>query len=254
MLLTIDIGNTLIDFGLWKGEELTLVYQAAAKPIRSEDEYRSVVELFLQSKRIDPHEVDDAILSSVVPPLATIFRKITLDVFGIRPKVVGPRLKTGIAIRTDNPAEVGADLVADAVGGLARYGTNLFLADLGTANKFIYVDQNGAFAGCAIAPGLAQGAASLSRDTAALPLASLLRPRNVIGTNTNDSMNAGILYTNVYAVEGFLKEFEKEAGVALKPILTGGNAVFVKDLLPSFTYDPNLLLYGLKEIARRNRK
>ena len=254
MLLTVDIGNTLIDFGLWKGDELFLVYQAATKPIRSEDEYRSVVELFLQSKHIDAKEVDDAILSSVVPPLAPLFRKIILDVFAVRPKVVGPRLKTGLAIHTDNPAEVGADLVADAVGGVARYGNGLFLADLGTANKYIYVDQNGAFAGCAIAPGLAQGAASLSRDTAALPLASLLFPRHVIGTNTNDSMNAGILYTNVYASEGFANAFEAEAGTSLRRILTGGNAIYVKDLLPSFTYDPNLLLFGLKEMAKRNRK
>ena len=254
MLLTIDIGNTLIDFGLWDNDELSFVYKTRTKPLRSLDEYRSVLELFVMTKHLEEVKIDRAIISSVVPPLSPIFKTIVSSLFGVKAKILGPRLKSGLAIKTDNPQEVGADLVADAVGAISKYGSNLFIADLGTANKFIYIDENSAFGGCAIAPGLAIGANSLSKDTAALPEVNLLAPDHVIGKNTHDSMNSGIIFSNVYAIEGFANAFEKEVGHPLKRILTGGNSIYVKKNLPSFEYEENLLLLGLKEIDKRNNK
>lgn len=254
MLLTIDIGNTLINFALWDEEELTVAYKANTKPLRSEDEYRSVVEIFLKSKNVDAKKVDRAVISSVVPSVGTLFRRIVNDLFHLKAKIVGPKLKTGLPIKTDNPAEVGADLVCDAVGAKTLFGNDLFIVDLGTANKFLYVDGEGAFAGCAIAPGLAMGASTLNKDTAALPEISLLKPDHVIGKNTNDSMNSGVLYTNLYAIKGFAQAFEKEAGHPLQKILTGGNAIYVKDDLPEFSYVKDLLHIGLREIEKKNRK
>lgn len=254
MLLTIDIGNTLIDFGIWDNEELTCVYKCRTKPIRSLDEYRSVVELFMMTKHLKEDDVDRALISSVVPHLSPIFRSIVSSLFGVKAKILGPRLKTGMAIKTDNPQEVGADLVADAIGAISLYEKNIFIADLGTANKFIYIDESSSFGGCAIAPGLGMGAMTLSKDTAALPEVNLLAPDHVIGKNTHDSMNAGIIFTNVYAIKGFAESFQKESNKPLKLVLTGGNAIYVKKYLPEFAYEENLLLLGLKEIDKRNKK
>lgn len=254
MLLTIDIGNTLIDFGLWEGDELSFVYKTRTKPLRSEDEYRSVVELFVLTKHLEKANIERAVISSVVPPLSPIFKSIVYSLFGVKAKVLGPRLKSGLAIKTDNPQEVGADLVADAVGAVSLFGSNLFIADLGTANKFIYVDETSSFGGCAIAPGLSLSAATLSKDTSALPEVNLLAPDHVIGKNTHDSMNAGIIFSNVYSIRGFADSFDKESGKPLKKILTGGNSIYVKKYLPDFEYEENLLLLGLKEIDKRNLK
>ena len=254
MLLTIDIGNTLIDFGVWDEDKLLFVFKSRTKPIRSEDEYRSVLEVFLMTKHIEKTKIERAIISSVVPPLSGIFQKIVFDLFLVKAKTLGPRLKNGLRIKTDNPSEVGADLVADAVGATSLFGSNLFVCDLGTANKFIYIDETSSFGGVAIAPGLAIGANSLSKDTAALPEVNLQIPKNIIGKNTHDSMNSGILYSNIFAIRGFLEAFQKESGHSLKPILTGGNAIYVKDCLKDFTYEENLLLWGLKEIDKRNIK
>lgn len=254
MILTIDIGNTLIDFGLWEEDKLSYVYKTRTKPLRSEDEYRSVFELFVITKHLEKAIIERAIISSVVPSLSRIFKSIVFDLFHIKAKTLGPRLKSGIQIKTDNPQEVGADLVADAVGATYLFGNNLFIADLGTANKFIYIDEASSFGGCAIAPGLSIGARSLSNDTASLPEVTLQTPKLVIGKNTHDSMNSGIINSNVYAIRGFLESFQKEVNKPLKPILTGGNATFVKDHLQEFAYEENLLMIGLKEIDRRNAK
>lgn len=254
MLLTIDIGNTLIDFGLWEEDELVYVYKTRSKPLRSEDEYRSVLELFVITKHLENANIERAIISSVVPVLGRIFKSIVFDLFHVRAKTLGPRLKNGLQIKTDNPAEVGADLVADSVGAVSLFGSNLFIADLGTANKFIYIDSTSSFAGCAIAPGLSTGARSLTKDTAALPEVNLQAPKFVIGKNTHDSMNSGIIFSNIYAIKGFYEAFQKESDVPLKAILTGGNAIFVKDLLEGFEYREDLLLWGLKEIDKRNLK
>lgn len=254
MLLTIDIGNTLIDFGLWEEDGLLYVYKTRSKPLRSEDEYRSVLELFVITKHLENANIERAIISSVVPVLGRIFKSIVFDLFHVRAKTLGPRLKSGLQIKTDNPAEVGADLVADAVGATSLFGGNLFIADLGTANKFIYIDSSASFAGCAIGPGLSTGARSLSKDTAALPEVNLQAPKLVIGKNTHDSMNSGIIFSNIYTIKGFYESFQKESKTPLKAILTGGNAIFVKELLPEFEYREDLLLWGLKEIDKRNLK
>ncbi len=253
MLLTIDVGNTLIDFGFFDENELKAVYKATTKPIRSEDEYRSVLLLALKTVGIDPKEIEDTIISCVVASLTRPFVHIVTSFFGKRPLVLGPRLSSGVELKVDNPSEVGSDLVADSVGAKAKYGSDVFIADLGTASKYIYIDENGSFAGLAIAPGFRISIEALVSGAAALPEVTLLPPKKVIGKNTIDCMNSGIIYGTSYEIMGFLNAFERETGRKLKKILTGGNASYVSSLLPDFTYDPNLLLYGLESIYRRNK-
>lgn len=254
MLLTIDIGNTLIDFGFFSKTKLESVYKAATKPIRSEDEYRSVLLLALEAVGIRKEDVDDIIISCVVPSLIRAFYDLSLSFFEKRPLLLGPGLSSGVKLNVDNPLEVGSDLVADSAGAKVRYGTGIFIADLGTASKYIYLDKEGNFSGLVIAPGFRLSIEALVKGAAALPEVSLLAPKKVIGKNTLDCMNSGITYGTAFEVMGFADAFEKEVGYPLKKVLTGGNAKYVASLLQKdFVYDENLLLYGLEAIYRRKK-
>jgi type III pantothenate kinase len=254
MLLTIDIGNTLTDLGIFDGEKLISTYKTKSDPEKSYEEYQAIVALYIQAHHITVKDITGSILSSVVPSLARIWTKICTDVFLTKPLVVGPHLKTGLPIKADHPNEVGSDLVADAVGALHKYGPSCVIVDLGTANKVILLDKTGAFSGVAIAPGFKISIDALVENTAALPEVSLTVPKSVIGKNTEDAMNSGMIYGTGFAVRGLAEAFEKEAGYPLKKILTGGNAPYVKDVLPDFTYDEWILLEGLRDIYVRNQK
>jgi type III pantothenate kinase len=253
MLLAIDVGNTLTDFGVFDEHKLIRTFLTESVSTKSADEYETILALFIQSKAINPLEIKAVIISSVVPSLTRVFSLLSEKIFHCPPVILGPRLKSGLLLKVDHPAEVGSDLVADAVGGLTGYGKGLFIADLGTANKFLFVDKEGAFAGLSIAPGLAISMDALVNRTAALPEVSWAIPSKVMGKNTKDCMNSGITYGTAYQALGFAEAFEKECGYPLKRILTGGNGVYVKDLLPSFSYDPSLLLKGLDVIFSRVR-
>lgn len=251
MLLALDIGNTLTDLGVFDGDQLKKTFKIKSNVDRSYDEYRVLLIEFLKTEAAD-FSFSRAIISSVVPSLTRIWGRLCKDILHLRPLILGAGLKTGIRLSVENPIEVGSDLVADSVGATYLFGHDLFIADLGTANKYIYIDQAGSFAGCAIAPGLALSLNALVKGTASLPEVSGLITKKVIGRNTNDSMNSGILNGTAYEIQGFHRSFEKEVGHPLKPILTGGNAYFVKDLLPEFHYEEWLLLLGLKEIDKKN--
>lgn len=251
MLLAIDIGNTLIDFGLFKGDDLLAVYKAATKPIRSEDEYKNVFENAFKSANVSKKDIEEIIISCVVPSLTQPFIRLAKAILGRAPLLVGPGLSSGLLLRVDNPLEVGSDLVADAIGGKSLYGKNLFICDLGTASKYLYLDNDGAFAGLAIAPGFRLSIEALVEGAASLPEVTLIPPKNVMGKNTLDCMNSGITYGSAYEAKGFFEAFQKEANRPLKAILTGGNAHYISSLLPEFSFEPNLLLIGLKEIAKR---
>ncbi|MCR4561635.1 MAG: type III pantothenate kinase [Bacilli bacterium] len=254
MLLTIDIGNTMVGFGIFENEKLTHSFATESHTSKSSDEYEAALKLLFSSNQLVFSMVDKVCISSVVPPLLRIFAPLCEKLFNLRPLVLGPGLKTGLPIKTDNPSEVGADLIADAVGGVALYGKDLFIADLGTANKFLYIDERGAFSGCAIAPGLMISMNALVNGTSALPEVSMDAPKSSIGKNTKDSMNSGIIYGTAFEILGFAERFEKELGKPLTKILTGGNAIYVKALLKDFHYEKDLLHEGLKTIARRNEK
>lgn len=253
MLLTIDVGNTLTDFGLFEDNELVTTFKIKSLTSRSLDEYEIIFSGFLKDKLAPSKSIDRAIISSVVPYLTRIYQKLIKSKLGLVAKTLGPGLKSGLKLKVDDPREVGSDLIADCVGGLLLYKAPLFIADLGTASKYIFVDKEGAFAGLSIAPGLSISLDALVNGTAALPEVSCEVPSNVMGKNTIQCMNSGIIFGTVFEIEGFAKSFEHEAGYPLKKILTGGNASFVKDLLPDFAYEEWLLLKGLESIDQRNK-
>jgi|SRR5574344_166303 type III pantothenate kinase len=254
MLLTIDIGNTLTDLGIFDGEKLLSTYKTKSDPEKSYEEYQAIVALYIQAHQISVKDITGSIISSVVPSLARVWSKICTDVFLSKPLILGPHLKTGLPIKADHPNEVGSDLVADAVGTLHKYGPGAVIVDLGTATKVILLDRAGAFSGVAIAPGFKISIEALVENTAALPEVSLLTPKSVIGKNTEDAMNSGMIYGTAFAVKGLADAFEKEVGYPLKRILTGGNAPYVKDVLPEFTYDEWILLEGLRDIFAKKEK
>ncbi len=239
MDIAIDVGNTLTKFGLGEGGEISLSYEFQTEPSRRRDELRARILAFLGERK--PRK---AILSSVVPSLLGEYRAALEGVAG-RLLVLGPGLKTGLALHVENPKEVGSDLVAGAFAAKSLFGKNLFIADFGTATKYIYLDGEGRFAGLSIAPGLEISAKALSKDASALPEVPLEIPPSPIGRNTVSCMQSGILYGRAYECLGFLESFSKEAGVSLRPILTGGNARHILPLLPEFHFEENLVLKGL---------
>ena len=246
MLLAIDVGNTLTDFGFFADDKLLNSYLMDSDTKRSEDETRARLLLMFKSLEIELSEIDEVIISSVVPSIGTILTSLSQKLFNVKAKVIGPGLKNGLMMRVDNPSEVGADLIADAVGGKERYGNSLFIADLGTASKYLLIDEDGAYSGLAIAPGM--------RLSAALPEISLSKKAKIYGKNTVDCMASGIINGTIYQVRGFAEAYEKAVGHKLTKILTGGNAEYVKDELPEFIYDKDLLMEGLYAINLKNRK
>lgn len=255
MLLTLDIGNTMAKF-VFFGEEGKILhrYQVKTRPERSKDEYASSFSVFLKSHGLDAIPCEGAIISSVVPSLTRVFIPLIQDYFGIEPKVLGPGLKTGLAVRTDNPKEVGGDLIGDAIGAKAIYGHSVIIADLGTATKMVLLNDKGDFEGCTIAPGLRLGLEALVENTAALTDVSLTVPPRIIGKNTADSMNSGLLYATAFAIARMAEKIEEEAGYPCAYVVTGGYASYVKELLPGFVYEPDLCAKGLYETLLRNKR
>ena len=156
-------------------------------------------------------------------------------------------------LKTDNPSEIGNDLIADLVGAKEEYGYPILIADLGTASKILLLDNKGVFTSCLIMPGLTLSANSLISKAALLPEVSLEAPKSILASNTIEAMNAGIVYGHLEMILGLINRYENELGYPCKHIITGGNSVFIKDLLPKdYIYDEDICLKGLNHIINRN--
>ena len=254
MLLAIDVGNTLTDFGFFLDGELRERFSIKTESNRSQDEIQASFSLLLKDKGIEVSCIEGAIISSVVPPLTPIYQGIVLDLFGVEAKVLGPKLKTGIRVDVEEPKEVGADLIADCAGALKKYGPSCIIADLGTATKVLLLTDKGAFAGCTIGAGMAISLDAMVSKTAVLPEISLQIPNKIVGRNTVDCMNSALTYGTAFGIKGLCDAIEKEVGYPLKRILTGGYAKYVAPLLGEFDYAPNLCLEGLAAIHSKNGK
>lgn len=254
MLLAIDIGNTMTDFGLFPDEGEPLLYRIRSRRDQTYEEAKASFEVYLKSKDMEPSIVHGAIISSVVPALTEIFRRLCSEVFGVEALILGPRLRTGLKISTDNPKEVGADMIAASVGAKQKYGPCCIVVDFGTANKVFLIDKEGAFAGCTIGAGLGLQAASLSANAALLPEVSPQIPGKYLGKNTADSMNSSLTYGNAFAAIALADAIEKETGYPCHRVLTGGFSAYVETLFPGYHYEPSLILDGLRHIYERNQK
>ena len=254
MNICVDVGNTMVKIGVIEDDVLIKTLSFKTEINRSEDEIESVILSLLRKSNIKVKENTSIILSSVVPTLNVPLKNVLKKIFGSRLFVLGVGLKTGVALKVDNPSEVGSDLIADIAGLKAKYGAPAIVADLGTATKILLLDKDGFFSACSIAPGLIISSKCLSSQGELLPNVSLEAPKSVLGRNTVEAMNSGILYGHLELVEGLVRRFEEELGYKCHKVLTGGNANYIKDIISKdFILDLDLAIEGLNIILEKNK-
>lgn len=254
MLLTVDIGNTQTAMGLFEGEQLVAhwVFTTRAQDTADEVQLLLTGQLELNDMRVD--DCDDVVMASVVPALtecwATVARRITLH----EPIIVGPGIKTGLAMRYDNPAEIGADRVADAIAAIQLEGMPVVVVDLGTTTNIEVIDEKGRFMGGIIAPGMGTGADAMFTHAARLPQVDIVEPDHAIGTNTVDAMRSGIVFGEVARIDGLVRAIFDELGYEAPVIATGGFSGVIAELSQTITRrEPRLTLHGLRLVYEKNR-
>lgn len=251
-LLVVDLGNTNIVLGVYRGEELINSWRLATARERTADEYGILARQLVGDSL--HQSLEGAIVASVVPPLNSAMTFMIRKYFGIEPLFVEPGVKTGIAIHVDNPLEVGADRIVNCAAAHEAYGGPTVIVDFGTATTFDVVTANAEFVGGVIAPGLNISAEALFARAARLPRVDIRRPDHVIGTNTVVNMQSGIYFGYLGLVDGILARIRREVPDLQRVVATGGLApLFAEDSEHIDQVDPELTLKGLKIIYDRNR-
>ncbi|SDC71107.1 type III pantothenate kinase [Shouchella lonarensis] len=255
MLLVLDVGNSSVTVGLYETDTFIATFRMATKAEKTSDEYAMLLQRFFHYKEKSFADVDAVMMSSVVPTMTHRLTQMCQDYIGIGPLVIGPGVKTGLNIQTDNPKEVGADRIASAVAAIAHYGTPAIVVDIGTATTFTYIDQARCYKGGVIAPGAAICAEALYTQAAKLPKLELSRPLSVIGHTTSASMQSGIYIGHVALIDGVLSRMIDEARLTdVHVIATGGLAhLFYEDVAQLTFLDEHLVLKGLKVIYEKNK-
>jgi type III pantothenate kinase len=254
MLLAMDVGNTNIVFGVFDGESLKGNYRFSTSLDRTADEYGQIMLSFLNHSGIQAEDITDTIISSVVPPLNDTLNMMVRKYFKCHPILVDPGIKMGINIKYENPREVGADRIVNAVAAVALYGKPVIVVDFGTATTFCAISDKGEYLGGAIAPGVQISLEALFHTAAKLSWVELKKPKRVIGKNTIESMQSGIYYGYVGLVDGMVRRFIAELGGNPRVIATGGLAELIAP--ESSTIQevcPLLTLEGLRIIFEKNK-
>lgn len=254
--MVVDIGNTNITVALYSGKKMTDSYRLTTSFKRTSDEYGLLISDFLHHFGYENKDVADVIIASVVPKIMYSFTNSIRKYLHIEPIIVGPGIKTGIAIKIDNPREMGADKIADAVGAYYNYGGNIIVCDFGTATTFDYINPSGELIGGVIAPGIEISAQALSNRAAKLPEIEIRNPKTVLAKNTITSMQAGVVYGYIGQVEYIIKQMKKEIGIDnIKVVATGGlGRIIYEETDVIDTYDPKLTFEGLRIIYDRFKK
>ena len=254
MLLAIDIGNTNIVIGGIKDDQIVFEARIATDRSKTSDQYAVDIKDILSLFDVKAEDIQDCIISSVVPPVFNSVRTGILKVTGKSPMVVGPGLKTGLKIHMDNPAQVGSDRIVIAVAALAEYKPPLILMDLGTATTLEVVGEDNSYLGGCIIPGVRISLDALTSRTAQLPGIRLERPKRVIGKNTVDCMRSGIMYGTAAMMDGMLDRIEGELGTSATVVATGGIAQFIIPLCHrEIKLEKDLMLKGLNLIYQKNK-
>ncbi len=254
MLLTIDVGNTNITIGIFKEDDLVASFRLNTKTPRTSDELGILMHDLMRAKGLDPHEITDAIISSVVPKIMHSLTNSIRKFFNVEPLIVGPGTKTGIHIKTDNPKEVGADRIVNATAAYTTYGCDCLIVDFGTATTFDFVSGEGVFEYTVIVPGVEIAAQALVSQTAKLPEVEIIMPDSILAKNTITGMQSGIVLGYLGQVEYIIKRMKQELKRDMKVIATGGlGKMFasVTDLIE--TYDGDLAYRGMKIIYEKNK-
>jgi type III pantothenate kinase len=255
MLLVIDIGNTNAVIGLFEKDNLMAHWRLASQQHRTADEYGIMIKEFFLLNNIDISLVTGVIISCVVPPLLPVLKEMSQKYLKTSPLILGSGTKTGITIKYENPRDVGADRIANAVAGYERFGGPLIIVDFGTAITFDVILKNREYIGGLIFPGLSISLEALFTKAARLQRVELIEPKKVIGVNTEESIQAGAVYGFASLVDGIVEKIQKEIGKEALVIATGGQAGLIakyssaiKDVCPLLT------LEGLKIIYEKNIK
>jgi type III pantothenate kinase len=253
VLLAIDIGNTQTHIGAFEGEELADHWRFATEADATSDVLAVRLRGLLELGGVKPAEIDAAVVSSVVPALRPAYEAVGKR-FGVPILTVEPGIKTGISIKVDDPREVGADRLVNAVAAFEKFGGPTVVVDFGTAITFDVVSAEGEYVGGVIGPGVEISVDALAQRTAKLPRVELTPPERVIGTNTIDSIRSGLVYGFAGAIDGVAARIAEELGGSPRFVATGGLATTVAPLCDSIDeVDDRLTLDGLRLIWERNR-
>jgi type III pantothenate kinase len=253
MIFVFDVGNTNTVLGVYDGDELKYQWRVETNRNRTEDEFGMVVKSLFDASGLSFSSIDGIIISSVVPPIMFALERMCKKYFKLTPLVVGPGMKTGLNIKYENPREVGADRIVNAVAAIHEYGSPLIIVDFGTATTYCYINEQRQYMGGAIAPGIGISTEALYSKAAKLPRIEITRPEGVIGKNTVSAMQAGIVYGYVGQVEGVVKRMIDQSEQRPKVIATGGlSSLIAEESTIIDIVDPYLTLKGLQLIYKRN--
>ena len=253
MILTVDIGNSNIVIGGVEDERIVFEARIRTESTKTSDQYCVDLKILLDVYKVDPEQVEGAIIASVVPQVLNSFQTAIRKLTGKQPLVVGPGLKTKLNIRLENPNQTGADLVVGSVAALREHKPPLIVVDMGTATTMVVLDDTGALVGGCICPGVKISLDALTERTALLPGLQLNQPKSAIGRNTIDCMRSGIMMGTACMLDGMIDRMEQELGSKTTVVVTGGIAKFIVPLCKTeMIYDKDLLVKGLAALYRDN--
>lgn len=256
MILVIDVGNTNLTLGVYQGEELKATFRMMTKTPRTSDEYGVMITQLLKNKGIEAAELEGSIVASVVPDVMHSLLGALVRYTGTRPVNVGPGIKTGIRIVTEEPRAIGADRIVDAVAAYEKYGGPVLVLDFGTATTYDLITEKGEFTAGITAPGIRISSEALWTQAAKLPNIEIRKPRSILAQETISSMQAGLVYGQIGQTEYIIKKVKEESGLQnLKVVATGGLGRLIADETEAINiYDSSLTLDGLRIIYGKNRR
>lgn len=255
MILAVDIGNTNIVLGCCEDGKILFRERVSTSLTATDLEYAVTLRTAVEMNGYDSTQIDGAIISSVVPTITNTVKAAVEKYARVRCKVVGPGMKTGLSIKIDNPAQLGSDLVVDAVAGINEYKAPMIIIDMGTATTLSVIDEGKNYLGGMIMPGIMISHDSLISRTSQLPRIALEEPKKLIGTNTVDCIKGGILYGSAGSIDGICDRIKQEIGRVCTVVATGGLAPVVVPLCKTqITLDEDLLLKGLMLIYNKNNE
>jgi len=253
MIFVLDVGNTNIVLGVYKGDELIRHWRIETNRGKTEDEYAMLIKSLFHDEGIAFRDIEGIIISSVVPPIMYSLEQMCQKYFRIRPIIVGPGIKTGLDIKYENPREIGADRIVNAVAGIELYGCPLIIVDFGTATTYCYINEEKQYMGGVISPGINISTEALYTHAAKLPRIEIAKPQQVVGKNTVSAMQSGIYFGYIGQVEGIVNGIKKQFHSNPTVVATGGLAGLIAKGTDAIDHvDSFLTLKGLHLIYQRN--
>ncbi len=256
MILVIDVGNTNITFGVFKEGELVSSFRMMSKTQRTSDEYGTQLTGMLTFYGISVKDIEGVMVASVVPQVMHALINSIVKYIGKKPYIVGPGIRTGIKITTDNPREIGPDLIVDAVAAYEIYGGPVLVIDYGTATTYVPINEKGEFYAGIVSPGIRISAKALWEGTAKLPEIEIKKPDSILAKETISSMQAGLIYGQIGQTKYIIDEIKKASDCPeMKVVATGGLGRLIADEIEEIdVYDPTLTMKGLHILYMKNRK